>query len=163
LTRVTQFLPGVGVEQRGDTVVVHAEATSRWWGVLPAAAAGVALFGGFFGLVFAVPLVALAVFLFLPRKTTTVFDLRARRVLHRFNTGEFARTRTYAFAEIAGLGVLRHISEGSDTYRPVLKVANGPTHGLAGASEDQFVSASLVGTVCEATGLARIDVPAWGT
>lgn len=57
--------------------------------------------------------------------TTAHFDLKRRRVEVGSKRIWFDKPRSYAFADIAALAVVKHSGESSDAFEAVIELANG--------------------------------------
>jgi hypothetical protein len=159
----------IHLEREGDALILRSRSTARWVGALFAGIALVLLIGllrqgpqpsiGYwFGILFIMTFLGFGLFLALPRRVTTRFDLRSRRVLHTVSIGRWdVRQRSYSFAEIASLGVKEFYSEGY-SYLPVMTLHSGTTHWLAASNGGYMPYAKTIGEVCEATGLPKRDV-----
>src|SRR5262249_13314945 len=130
------------LERRDDALIVHSKHNARWLGALVGsfalfflfklfstpAQSGVGLlpvFAYWFGVAIGVTFAGIGFFLLLPREVTTTFGLRSQSVVHHLSIGRgwYARRRTYAFAEIAGLRLNGHDTE-PDSFMPVITLRN---------------------------------------
>jgi hypothetical protein len=177
--------PTLQLDRKGDTLIMTSNAGGGWLGALFSAFAiafGVAWLVLAWGTAYTgnvadnpavllVPVLgsfvmAATIFLALPHRVTTVFDLRAGSVLYARSAavGLYKRRRALSFAEIVGLGLKEYSNEGF-SYRPVMTLRTGETLRLStymvGGGYLSF--AKTIADACAATGLPRLDVPyrAW--
>jgi hypothetical protein len=166
------------IERQGDALIVHSRRIARWVGALLVGFAlyllmriygigivnqsGLALLAYWFSVVIGVMIVGIGVFLLLPREVITTFDLRSHRVLHHVSIGRgwYERHRTYAFAEIAGLGLKYNAEPGS--YMPVMALRNGETRRLSTANGSYLIYKTTIEAICAVTGLQNLGV-SWGS
>jgi hypothetical protein len=167
------------LECQGDALIVHSRHIASWvgallifgfaliwlrqiyWIMMPNQS-GRALLGYWLSAVIGVMIVGIGVFLLLPREVITTFDLRSRRVLHHVSIGRgwYERRRTYAFAEIAGLGLKYYAEPGS--YMPVMALRNGERRRLSTANGSYLIYATTIAEICAVTGLQNLGVR-WGS
>jgi hypothetical protein len=163
------------LERQGDALILHARHIAWWVGVLVGGFAlyliwriygiGIpnqsvlALVAYWFGLMIGVMFVGIGVFLLLPREVITTFDLRSHRVVHhvRIGRGWYERRRTYAYAEIAGLGLKGYYGE-PYSYLPVMTLLNGETRWLSTANGSYLIHATTIEAICAVTGLQNLGV-----
>jgi hypothetical protein len=167
------------LERQGDALIVHSRRVASWVGALSIFGfaliwlkqiywimmpnqSGRALLGYWLSVVIGVMIVGIGVFLLLPREVITTFDLRSHRVHHHLSIGRgcYDRRSTYAFAEIAGLGLKYYAEPGS--YMPVMALRNGETRRLSTANGSHLIYAMTIEAMCAATGLQNIGVR-WGS
>lgn len=130
---------GLLIERTDDELIVQSEPTiafTKWAGALLAGYALCWTMGWNqyaarsevvyrFGLIFGVISIVVSVSLMFPRSVKTIFDLRSRRLLRRMDIfGWRYRTRTYLFAEIAGIGLVRGLKIDERDPMPVIALGN---------------------------------------
>ncbi len=171
------FSGQLGLERRGDEIVLRSTNSGRWFGPLLAGFAvlwlilwsrqgsGGALDYGF-GLFLRLAFAMFGLVISLPITITTTFDVRARRVVHKVSLGKMwdVRRNSHAFAELAGLGVQEYVSEDHFSnnvysYLPVLVLRGGKTRWLAMMNGSYKAMGGTMEEVCTATGLAMIQIP----
>ena len=107
--------------------------------------------------------ILIGVLLLLPRSILTIFDLRSRRVRRRMNVfGWTYRDQTYAFSEIAGVGIIGGSQRDNRDPIPILILKTGhklPLNTIRTYRLDAGESESIksIETICAATGLQKID------
>lgn len=171
------FSGQLGLERRGDEIVLRSTNSAKWFGPLLAGVAVLWLIvwsmrgsgGGFdywVGLSLGLAFALFGVFISLPITITTTFDVRARRVLHKVSLSNVldVRRRAHSFKELAGLGVQEYVSEDHFSnnvysYLPVLVLRGGKTRWLAMVNGSYEAMGSTMEDVCTATGLAMIRIP----
>jgi hypothetical protein len=158
------------LDRQGDALILQALNGNQWFGAL---FGGFALFwvigwiiqekerglGFWLGLVVGVTFIAVGIFLLVPRRITTIFDVRSRQVLHHISIGYgwHERRHSYTFDEIAGLGVKEYAGEGY-SYLPVLILRTGKMRWLAAGNGGYLAYAKTIEDVCAATGLEKHDL-----
>ena len=171
------FSGQLSLERRGDELVLRSTNSARWFGPLLAGFAVLWLIlwsmqgsGGEFDYWFGLPLglafAMLGLVISLPITIATTFDLRARRVLRKVRLWNVldVRQNSHSFAELAGLGVKEHVSEGHSSnnvysYMPVLVLRGGKSRWLAMVNGSYAAMGNTMEEVCKATGLAMIQIP----
>lgn len=88
-------------------------------------------------------------------ESTVHFDLKRRRVEVESKRLGFGRPKTYAFADIAALTVVKRSGESSDTYEAIIALTNGKRIKLGRETEgDNEQIRKLVDEIRGATGIA---------
>jgi hypothetical protein len=163
------------LDRQGDALIVHARYIARWVGAL-VGGFGLYLFwriygigipnqsvlaflAYWFGLMIGSMFFGIGVFLLLPREVITIFDLRSHRVVHDVSIGRgwYERRRTYAFTEIAGLGLKEYYGK-PYYYMPVMTLLNGETRWLSTANGSYLIHATTIEAICAVTGLQNLGV-----
>jgi hypothetical protein len=105
-------------------------------------------------------LTCLCLYISVPRVVTTVVDLQSRQVLHDLDSvwGWYKRHRSYAFADVAGVGIERYYGHGGVSYMPVIVMTDRRAIKLGadnGGPEGR--SANVTDIICAATGWPIVD------
>jgi hypothetical protein len=165
---------GFDLQRERDILTLRASNRARWFG---------ALFGGFalfwmwgwiqqgtggdisywLGLALGSSFAVIGFILLLRHEITTIFELRSRRVLINVQlcNGWYERRQTYAFDEVASLGVKEYAGEGY-SYMPVLVLRSGKTRWLATMNGGYLAFAKAIEEIAHATGLSKMDAPVNG-
>ena len=97
-----------------------------------------------------------------PRVVTTVVDLQSRQVLHDLDSvwGWYRRHRSYAFADVAGVGIKRYYDgRGGVSYMPVIVMTDRRAIDLGvGMGGPKGQSANLTDIICATTGWPIVNV-----
>lgn len=100
-------------------------------------------------------LVVLAYWIIDDAGTTTHFDLKRRRIEVRSKRIWFGKPRSYAFADVAALAIVRHSGESSDAFEAVMELANGERIRLGREPEgDNEQIRKFIDDLRAATGIA---------
>ena len=158
------------LKRDGTALVLHSSNTARWFGIL---------IGGFalawtigwarmsdgdipmvLGFALGLGFIVAGVVLALSHEIITTFDPRSRRVLidRKLCSGWYRQSYSYAFGEVAGVGVKEYSSEGY-SYMPVLVLRSGEVRWLAVMNGSYLDYRETLDGVAAATGLDRVDVP----
>jgi hypothetical protein len=97
-----------------------------------------------------------------PRVVTTVVDLQSRQVLHDLDSvwGWYRRHRSYAFADVAGVGIKRYYDgRGGVSYMPVIVMTDRRAIDLGvGMGGPKGQSANVTDIICATTGWPIVNV-----
>lgn len=164
-----EFDGGLRLEREGHAVILRAKAG---FGGLGAVVAGFSFFvlmswinqaGSSSGYVPGILIIAVVMgagtFFAVPREVVTSFDPRKRQVRQDLivANGWYRRRRSYAYAEIEGLGVKEYGDDGP-SHMPVMKLRTGKIKWLRTTNGDPDTYTKAIEALCAAANLPKISI-----